>query len=120
MDFYKEIQDISGMKNPYILSSNTNVYRLLIETGGGINAYYCSVPLYSNDKSLINPKWSKTAGGARFDGVNARIECSDEKIVLSNSKGSVEISFSGGILLEPTYNGVLAKCDSDKDRKSVV
>lgn len=119
MDFYKEIQDISGIKNPYILSSNTNVYRLLIETGGGINAYYCSVPLYSNDKSLINPKWSKTAGGARFDGVNARIECSDEKIILSNSKGSVEISFSGCILLEPTYNGVLAKCDSDKTKLTI-
>lgn len=119
MDFFKEIQNISGIKNPCVIPNNTNPYRLSIATDDGMNAYYGSVPLYSKDNILLNPKWSKTDYGARFDGVNARVECFNEKVVLRNGGGSVEIDFYDDVLLEPTYNGVMVRCDFGKTKLTV-
>ena len=88
MDILREIRRIRGEENLKIEKRNTNPYRVLVKEEDGITAYYCSVPVYSKEGKLLLPKWRKENGRYRFQGINAEIAATEEKVTLCNDYGS--------------------------------
>jgi len=110
MNIYEEIKRIGGGKELKIRENNANPYRVLVQTKEGMTAYYSSVPLYSPDKRLIIPKWRRGDGLRIFQGINAIVTATEEKVVLKNINGFAEIEFENEVSIQPTFNGILAEC----------
>ena len=119
MDILREIRRIRGEENLKIEKRNTNPYRVLVKEEDGITAYYCSVPVYSKEGKLLLPKWRKEDGRYRFQGINAEIAATEEKVILQNDYGSAEIAFADDVSIEPTFNGIAVVCGKSKTKFSL-
>lgn len=112
VNFLEEIKRIKGIERINV-RKNYNPYRILTKDEQGIVAYYCNIPLYASDNKLLIPEWNKETT-MNFEGVNAKITATEEKIYIGNSYGSAEVEFESDVTVEPTPNGIAVMCEGNR------
>ena len=83
-----------------------NPYRALFRGGAGLTAYCCSLPLFTEKKTLLSRRWREKDGRAVCSGCDAAVSETPAGVRLENACGAAEISLEEGVSLFPSVNGV--------------
>lgn len=104
LDDYKNFQRIVTWKNEYCLSMRND---------GHFVDYYFSIPIYDEDKQLLDVKFEETEGACINRGVNCKALVQDSKVKLILKETVIELEFLSDIEIEATLNGIKVECEKE-------
>jgi hypothetical protein len=103
-DNYKNFQRVLTWKNEYCLSMRID---------GRYIDYYFSIPIYNEDKQLLDVRFEENKGVCINQGVNCKILVRDNKVKLILKETVIELEFLSNIEIEATLNGIKVECKKE-------
>ena len=104
LDDYKNFQRIVTWKNEYCLS--------MLNDGRFVD-YYFSIPIYDEDKQLLDVKFEEIEGACINRGINCKAHVQDSKVKLILKETVIELEFLSDIEIEATLNGIKVTCEKE-------